>query len=457
MGPALWEALVAAGLGLLIGLEREYARVSQERQDGRRDARQPDDAGAPDAPERETSGKGARTFTLIALYGYGAALCGERYPAFPVVALLCLGLLLGALQLARRLRPRGERAPGPRDEGPPEDVTTEVAALSTAVLGLLVRSGREAAVTLGLLIMAVLLAKPYSRRLVPKLRRQELTGTLQLLVALLVVLPIVPNQPLQLWGALGGVLNPRTVVLFVVLTASIGYVGYFMVRVLGAQRGLPLTGLVGGLTSSTAVTLAMGEHVRAAPGLAASGAVASLLACAVMVVRVVAITAVVYAPLGRALLPAASAMVGGYLLGAALLSLRRRQGGAPAPAAGLALDNPFELGPALKFGALYAAVLVGAKLLRGAFGARGFYLASALAGLADVDSITLAAARLTKDGAEALQVGATAIWVGILSNTLVKTGMAFGAGGRGYGGRVLLGNGGALALGGGALAWQWLR
>ncbi|MCS6912697.1 MAG: DUF4010 domain-containing protein [Myxococcales bacterium] len=422
----LWESLYAGGLGLIIGLEREQAR--------------------PAGPDEEgyLHRKGARTFTLIALYGYASALAGERHPSLPVVALLVLGLVLSALHVARRKMP-----------GPVEDVTTEVAALGTAVLGLLVRVHLHAAVTLGLLAAAVLLAKPWSRTLVPKLRRQELSGTLQLLVALLIVVPLVPNRTLELWGPLRGVLNPRTVVVFVLLTASIGYVGYFMVRLLGPRRGLPLTGLVGGLTSSTAVTLAMGERAREAPSVAASAAVAALLACAVMMVRVVVVTAVIFPPLGLALVPPAGAMAIGYV-GASVL-LGRGAGAQDEPGVRLSLNNPFELGPALRFGALYVGVILGARLLSHSLGAGGLYLAAAAAGLADVDSLTLAAARLCKDGAETIPVGTTAIWIAVVTNSLVKGGLALSTGGQPYGLRVLAGHGGALLLGGLVLVWVWLR
>lgn len=422
----LWESLCAGGLGLIIGLEREQARPASQDEQG------------------YLHRKGARTFTLVALYGYASALGGERYPYLPVVALLVLGLLLSALHLARRKMP-----------GPVEDVTTEVAALGAAVLGLLVRVHLKAAVTLGLLVTTVLLAKPWSRTVVPKLRRQELSGTLQLLVAVLIVVPLVPDHPIDLWGPLQGVLNPRTVVLFVLLTAGIGYVGYFMVRLLGPRRGLPLTGLVGGLTSSTAVTLAMGERAREAPAVAASAALAALLACAVMMVRIVVVTAVIFSPLGLALVPPAGAMAIGYLGAGALLG--RGAGAQGEPGVRLSLDNPFELGPALRFGGLYVGVIIGARLLSHSLGSGGLYLAAAAAGLADVDSLTLAAARLCKDGAETLPVGTTAIWIAVLTNSLVKGGLALSTGGRSYGLRVLAGHAVALLLGGLVLVWIWLR
>jgi uncharacterized membrane protein (DUF4010 family) len=297
------------------------------------------------------------------------------------------------------------------------------------------------------------------RGLIPKLRRAELSGTLQLLVAILIIWPLMPDRPLDLPGQFKDVLNLRTVVLFVVLTAGVGYVGYFMIRLLGPHRGLGVTGLVGGLTSSTAVTLAMGEHARAAPDLAGPTALATLLACGVMAVRVCGLAFAIYPPLGWALLVPTVAMASGYGLasGWLLLAGRRREKGGPAEPPRLTLENPFELGPALKFGLIYAAVMVLSRLAHGYLGARGLYLASGLAGLVDVDPITLAAARMGRDRIEPLTVGSTAVVIAIASNTLVKGSLAFGSGGRAYGLRVLVGHAVALLLGGAALVWLWVR
>jgi uncharacterized membrane protein (DUF4010 family) len=279
-------------------------------------------------------------------------------------------------------------------------------------------------------------------------------GTLQLLIALLIVLPLVPDHTLDLVGPLSGVINPRSVVLFVVLTAAVGYVGYFMIRILGPERGLSVTGLVGGLTSSTAVTVAMGEYAGADRKLVAPAALATLLACCMMTVRVDIIALVVYPPLGIKLATPVAAMALGYLLSCAALAFHPRLRGKKTEgdaAPRLTLSNPFELMPAIKFGLLYLLVLVVARVARVYLGTTGLYLAAALAGLADVDSITLTAARLP------LTIGATTILVAVASNTVVKMLLAFTSGGRGYGVRVLIGQGVALLLGALTLLWLFVR
>lgn len=446
----LWEPLVAAGLGLLIGLEREHAR-------GANPAGAPPATPPPATPPPATSSpgddlhrKGARTFALIALFGYGAAVGGERFAALPLVALLSIAALLAVLHL-RRAQPGEPRG---------EDITTEIAALSCWLLGLLTRVHQQLAVLLGLLITVILFSKPWLRGLVPRVRRVEFTGTLQLLVAVLIIYPMVPDVALPLPGPLAGALNPRSLVLFVTLTAGVGYVGYFMIRILGPQRGLGVTGLLGGLTSSTAVTMAMGEHAKAAPALCQPAALATLLACGVMIARVVVLSAVVSMPLALRLLLPCAAMLLGYGVAGLLLRWQARRGQRErAPSADhpvLVLDNPFELGSALKFGLVYALVLLLSRGLHSYLGSRGLYLASVVAGLADVDSITLAAARLAREGT-AQSVAATSVLIAVASNTVAKTVLAWTAGGGPFARRVALGHGVAVLLGGAGLLWSWLR
>lgn len=430
----LWEAGAALALGLLIGMEREHARV--------------------EAADQNPAAKGARTFSLIALLGYASALLAPVVPALPLLMLAGLAVLLAVLHLekVRRSAPTNGQDSAPRLLPLPrgEDITTEVAALLVALLGMLVHYQLGVAVMLGLFCVVVLISKPWMRKLAMQVRRNEIVGTLQLLLALLIVLPVVPDRPLTLFPPLEGVLNPRSVVLFVLLIAGVGYVGYVLTRILGARRGLSLAGLIGGMTSSTAVTLAMGERARQSPSLLRPAVQGALLSYGVMMLRVLLVTMIVYPPLGMHLLLPSLLMVAGYLVSALLVARHTSDPSDALPLDGghaVSLSNPFEILPALKWGALYIGVVLTAKIARTYLGVRGLYLASAAAGLADVDSIVVASSKLTQQGGEPLRVGVTAIWIAVASNTVVKTGMAWWSGGRPYGGRVLIGHLPSLILG----------
>jgi uncharacterized membrane protein (DUF4010 family) len=206
--------------------------------------------------------------------------------------------------------------------------------------------------------------------------------------------------------------------MLVLLISSLSLVGYVATRLLGANRGIPLTGITGGLVSSTAVTLAFARqsrdpaYARAAPALASG----ILLAWAVMFVRVIVEVLVVNRALLDQVLVPFSAMAATAV--AAALFLRHR---APShePTAGVPLSNPFSLTAAAKFAAFFALVLLVVKLVQTYAPGHGVYFVAALAGTTDVDAITLSMAQYARTGNAGVAV--QAITVAALTNTVIKT------------------------------------
>lgn len=417
MEPELTTALVeiayAAGIGVFIGLEREHADVT----------------GRPEGVAHETV-LGVRTFGLVALLGWVAAYLGDHWPWMPPAALVVVGGLVAAKYVAVT-----------DDRG----LTTEVAAIATAGLGMLVHVERSLAVALALLTTLLLIAKPWFRTMVPRLRRVELTATLQLAIAIAVVVPLLPSEPIDPWGAL----RPRELVWFVVLIGGISYVGYFASRFLGEQRGAGITGLVGGLASSTAVTAAMSQRARQEPAMRRAAQLAVLLANAVMFGRVLVVSAVLSRELAVALALPLGAMGATLLVAAALAwrSLRREPVVVDAQQALARIANPFAIWPALTWGAALAVVLLVAEAAQRFLGHQGLIAAAAASGLADVDAITVAVARRSSDGSLAMSVAAIAVTVAVVANTVVKGGIAVVAGGRPFARDILLAFGAAMVLG----------
>ncbi len=220
-------------------------------------------------------------------------------------------------------------------------------------------------------------------------------------------------------------LNPYTLWLLVILISGLSLVGYVAVRWLGSSRGTAVTGITGGLVSSTAITLTFARQSRLDPDPLASDTLAAgiLLAWVVMFARVVVTVAIVYAPLVRNVLVPFAAMgtvaavlaVVFYRLGAS----RRRP---VEPSEEVQVKNPFSLMAASKFGLLFALVLVIVKLTERYASVEGLYLVAAIAGITDVDAITLSMAGYARHGGGP-GVAAAAITVAALSNTLVKCGM----------------------------------
>ncbi|MGI9246659.1 MAG: MgtC/SapB family protein, partial [Steroidobacteraceae bacterium] len=356
---------------------------------------------------------GLRTFVLYALFGAlaGWVSLSLRSPGILVAALLSTaGVLLAGYVVAAR---RDASSLGH---------TTEIAGLATFVLGAIAAAGeRELAAGIGVLIAAVLAYKQPLHGFVKRLGAEDVYAALRLLIATFIVLPLLPDEPLDPWGAL----NPQTLWLLVLLISGHSLVGYVLTRLLGAHRGIPITGFAGGLASSTEVTLALARQSREAQYAASGGAIVAgiLLAWTVSFARVLVEVLVVNRALLPALLPALLAMA---LACAGFAGLMLRRAGDAAEAQQVPLRNPFSLSSAMKFAAIFAAVMLVVKLVQMHAPQSGLYLVAALAGTTYVDAITLSMADYAR--ADDAQVAAHAIVIAILSNTLVKAAMVFSIG-----------------------------
>lgn len=419
---------VALGMGLIVGLEREQASTTEE----------------PDSPKGLG---GARTFPLFALTGGVASLVARELGAW-FVALPLVGLMtLAAIAY------RDDVAHG-RDRG----LTSETAFVLTYLLGALAliegifetRAQRLITVSsIGVVATTLLSMKSPLHGFVRQVSRSDLFATLEFLIVAVIALPLIPNTPLGPYGAL----NPFHIGTMVVLIAGMSFVGYVAIRVLGAGRGLGLTGLIGGLVSSTAVTLSMAARAKEDPSVRQACTLAVLLASSIMPARILIAVAIVYPPLVSSLAFPLGGMIAGAAVAAAFLYLETRKA-PPTTARAIAVRNPFELATAIKFGVFFAAVMVISKAANDYFGEQGTYLAGLLAGTTDVDAISLSMAELARQGLP-LEVSATAILLAASSNTLVKAGLALGAGGAAFAYRVALGLLLSLGLGAGGLLILW--
>lgn len=405
---------VALALGLLIGLERGWKRRGEA--EGARIA-------------------GLRTFGLLGLLGGILALLAEELGVLVLAsgfAALAVVLVLVHLQSVRG-----------RDD-PDRSITSLVAALLAFALGGLAGVGYTGPAAAGAVVTALLLnLKPMLHGWLERLSRDEVTAVLKLGLISVVVLPVLPNRGFGPWD----VLNPYAIWWLVVLIAGISFVGYFAMKLLGPGRGIPLTGLFGGLTSSTATTLSfarMGRRQHSLVPILASGIA---VAAATMFPRILLEVAVVNPGLLRELAPAVTTVTLLMLIGAALLWWRST---GPVASAEVELKNPFEISPALQFGALLVAVLLLAEAARQWFGDTGVFVLAALSGLTDVDAITLSMARMAR-GDLAPESAVGAILLAAAVNTAVKVVLAALLGHIGM--AIRLAAVFAPALAGGGLVW----
>ncbi len=402
MPPEYIDIAYAVGIGVLVGLERQHRDVTRE----------PDHA--------EDSPIGVRTFALLGLLGWLAQYLAAELPWLPLGILGLVGVLI----VSQHIRYRPSESTG---------ITTEISALFTLVLGMLVSQDRLLAATLAILATVLLISKPWVSTVVGKLRRVELTGTLQLLIAVAIVIPLLPTEAADPWDAL----PPRAIGLFVVLIAGLSYVGYFLSRILGKQRGVGATGIVGGITSSTAVTATMAQTVAKDPDMRGAAQLAVFLANAMLFGRVLVITAVVSAETAFQILPPMGAMAI-VMLAASVPRLPALGGTGRGETEGPEMANPFALLPALKWGFVLSVVLLVSAIAAETAGSEAVVIVAAISGLVDVDPVAIAVSRQAAAGDVAVSLAAVAITVGVVANFVVKGSIAVIGGGRAFGTRIIL-------------------
>ena len=413
---------IALLIGALVGVERERHKASSS----------PQAVG------------GLRTFILLAEAGAVSAWLSLKLST-PWIFVATLAAIASAVLIGYVLENRAS----------PEDsvgMTTEVAAIAVTLLGGMVMYGfPEYAVALAIVTSVVLAFKQPLHTLVGKLGSDDINAGLKLLIASFIVLPLLPDRSVDPWEAL----NPYKLWLLVILISSLSLVGYVAVRWLGSARGTLVTGATGGLVSSTAVSLSFARESREAPTPARGNALAAgaLLAWVVMFARVVIEVAVVNPGLvARVLVPfSVMAIVAALVAAVSYRQSVAEKSGESRPAAAVPLKNPFSLMAATKFGLVFAAVTLVVKLTQHYFPGGGLYVVAALAGLTDVDAITLSMADFARQGGDpTTAVGAIAI--AAVANTMVKCGLVVALGSRPLRRRLLLATLLILAAGLGSLA-----
>ncbi|HET7038492.1 MAG TPA: MgtC/SapB family protein [Gemmatimonadales bacterium] len=410
---------IAALVGLAVGIEREWT--------GHASGRPPQYAGV-------------RTFFVLGLLAGIAGWFqagGRGALAVVLLAGATVLTLLGYVMSARAERNEGVHG------------TTEAAGLLVLALAAAAGMGyRQLAAGATAVTLLALYEKSRIHAAVQKLGQHELLAALQFAVLALVILPLLPVGP---YGPLGG-LRPRTLWTVVLLFSALNFAGYVARRAVGEAAGYGVTGLLGGLVSSTVVTLNLSPISRKEPELSRPLALGVLAACTVFIPRVLLIAFLLNPGVALALIRYVAAP---FAVGAALVAVpfvremrqRKPSGRQPEP------RNPLGLGSAIRMTLMFQLVLMVVWVVEQEFGARGVLWSAGIVGLTDLDALTLAMARLGQQ-AEMVTTAAKAIGIGVLANTLFKLGVALGLGGAAYRKLVTLGLG-TLAVATGVALWIW--
>ncbi len=401
---------IALGLGLLVGLQREW---------------------------EQNRLAGLRTFALVSLFGALSAMLAHMHGGWVLAAGLAACAAITVPGYLATLREKNA------DPG----LTTEIALLVMFAVGAVTMLGNWlVAVVIAGSVMVLLQGKKPLHGMVHKIGENDLREIARLVLIGLVILPVLPNRSF----GYAGILNPFAIWLMVVLIVGISLVAYLMSKFLSPSRGAAVAGILGGLISSTATTASVARRSRDAPGHAPAFVAITLISAAVVFVRVMVEVMLVGPGMIRTMLPPLGAMLAlAAIVGLVAWRVALKSDLQPAAEA-----PPSELKGAIMFGLVYVLVLFAVSFAKEHFGHAGLFTVAAISGLTDMDAITLSTASLAQAGQLDPSTGWRVILTGGMANLLFKAALAAGLGAPAYRRHVMLGFG-AVFLGGGAILAFW--
>lgn len=371
----LQKIILSLAIGALIGLEREWRA-------------------------RGEVVAGVRTFMLVCLFGLLSGFIAEIVGSMIVVliSLFSVGILTVAGYV---LRVKKTKTIG---------FTTEIAFLLTFTIGLINYFESYPyffTVALGILLAFILVSKETLHGFAKHLTRKELWNAVIFAIIVFIILPLLPNKPIDPFG----VLNPYLVWIAMILVLSVSFVGYVAMKMFGVKKGTALIGLFGGLATSNGVTVAMAEKVRTNPKMLHLATVAISLAVSTMYLKAWLITSVINYKVGAALaLPIFTMALTGYALS---YYIWRKNGRTPK----IGIGSPLELKTALKFIILFIAILFVFKLSQSYFGQKGIYATAFITGLTDIEPVVISLSSLA---AISPATATSGIVLAVMANTISK-------------------------------------
>jgi uncharacterized membrane protein (DUF4010 family) len=415
------DLLVATLVGLAVGVEREWS-------------------GHSDGPDGRFAG--ARTFALLGAIGGFAGWFYQLGQPLLASVLMAGGVLFPIVAFFTAMRRPGTTA----------DSTTEVVAILVVALGATAGLGNRTMASAAAAVVLVLLAeKSKLQHALRKVDATEMRAALQFAVLALVILPLLPDRAMGPYEAF----RPRSLWIVVLLFSGLNFAGYIARRAIGETRGLGVTGLLGGMVSSTAVTLTFSRRSREDASLAEPLALGVVAACTVLVPRVLIVSTVLQPAVGIAALPvlAPAFVAGAVVIGSVVWRDRHAPAGVstrPDGVSGALGQSPLGLRASLQMAVAFQLVLFLIAWVQGNAGNTGVLASATLLGLTDMDALTVSMTRYGADPAR-VAVAAAAIGIGVLSNTALKLALALTIGAPRYrthaaSGLLILAAGSAIGL-----------
>jgi len=396
INPFILGLLISLGIGLILGLEREYDKLKEEQ-----------------------GFAGIRTFPIVAIIGFILGNLTTAYTPWLVIiiaAAFLLFLALSHLSIVQKHLMTG--------------ITTNMALFATLILGVMVANHlHKEAVATAVIVVTLLSLKTTFNTFIKNITSEELFAFIKFSIIALLILPFLPNQD---YGP-EGLLNPFEIGAIIVIVSFLNFIGYFLVKYVGSKRGILLTAILGGLISSTAVAWIYASRSKESPELSKEYAAGIIIASAIMFPRL-AILAYIFNSAILSYLVIPFTILTLICLISALIFIKKNT---DVPKTAINLGNPLNIWNALGFGGIYVVILFAVFYGNQFFGESGLYYSALIAGLADTDAITIS---MAKFGAleEKLTLATNVIITATISNMIVKLGITYFKGSKKTGKLIML-------------------
>lgn len=383
LGPYMMGVLISLAIGLIVGLEREYDRMT--------------------AVEGFA---GIRTFPIVTILGYVMGTLSDTFSHWILIiglASFVLFLAIGQVEKTHK-----EKALG---------ITTNLALITTFVLGVMVSQElyRDSVAT-AVILVTLLSLKTTFQSIIENITHQELFAFIKFAIIALLILPFLPNKD---YGA-NGLLNPFEIGLIVVIVSFLNFIGYFLVKFVGSRKGILLTAILGGLISSTAVAWNYAARSKENPHLSRQYSAGIIIASAIMFPRLALLAAIFNIELvAQMAFPLFILTL--ICLIPAIFFIRKSTDQADTE---IGLGNPLDMLNALGFAIIFVIILYAVYYGNEYFGESGLYYSGLIAGLADTTAITISMAKFALERNN-LALSSSVIIAATLSNTLIKLGITF--------------------------------
>ena len=395
--PFLLSLIVAMGIGLIVGMEREFENLSGKEHFA-----------------------GLRGFAIMSILGCIITFLAEKFNInILLVSVPGVFLFISVFHYSKIKKENF-------------GIVTELSLILVFFLGVL--SGLhyiKEALAVAVIVSALLTLKAKFNETISRVTQDEMYAFIKFIILSLLFLPFLPDKS---YGP-GEIINPRSIGFVVVIVSSLSFIGYFIIKFFGAERGILFTGLLGGTFSSTAVTWVFSSREKENENLSVQYSTGIIIACAVMFVRVLIIAVLFNQEVFKWLFIPCGLMIVSASIVAFIL---KRKALSPSSSSPIQLGNPLDISNVLLFGLQYVGITFFVYYANIYLGTKGLFITGIISGLADVDAINISMSKLSLVKINP-SMAAIVILLAVLSNTVFKIGISYAKGSNKLRKQVLVG------------------